>query len=153
MPVIVIGADAPGGREIVQSLLGREGEVRVFVTDPAVARRLRDLGAKVAMGDVSDGSHIGAAALAAFSAVVITAAAIDERKRSFASTGSDVLAAWAEALTDVSIHRIIAVGDPGEDAGALLRAAAPEYASVNPTGRSPGDIAIEVAALDDAATL
>ena len=33
MPVIVIGADTPGGEEIVSRLLSREGEVRAFVTD------------------------------------------------------------------------------------------------------------------------
>ena len=81
MPVIVIGADTPGGEEIVSRLLAREGQVRAFVTDRLVAERLKPLGVKVATGDVSDDSHVGAAATRCFSAVLLTAAASDDRER------------------------------------------------------------------------
>ena len=87
MPVIVIGADTTLGAEITNGLVPRDGEVRAFVTDPEAARALRDLGIKVAVGDVSDGSHVGGAALNCFCAILIADATSDDRERAFASHG------------------------------------------------------------------
>ena len=66
MPVIVIGADTPTGHAVVDALLPRRGEVRAFVSDPTEAAALKERGVKVAVGDVSDGSHIGGAATQGF---------------------------------------------------------------------------------------
>jgi putative NADH-flavin reductase len=110
MPVIVIGADTHPGREVVAALAGRSGEVRAFVTDRQAAPDLRRLGAKVAIGDISDGSHVGAAAIGCYTAVVIASAAEDERECSFATSTAEVHAAWAEALEDAGISRVIWVG-------------------------------------------
>ena len=152
MPVIVIGADTPLGGHVMDALLGREGEIRAFVTDPEVGMKLKDRGAKVATGDVSDGSHVGSASLGAFCAVVMSEAASDDRERSFAADTAAVLDGWAEALTEASVRRVIWVGD---EAPALdeLRSRVPEVAAVSAAGRDPGDVANEVAALDEAAQL
>ncbi len=111
MPVIVIGADTATGRRVVEALRGREGEVRVFVTDPADAKKFKVLGTKVAIGDVSDGSHIGDAALNCFGAVALAASARDDRERSFAASPGAVYDAWAEGLGDAGVQRVIWVGD------------------------------------------
>jgi len=146
MPVIVVGADTRLGGAILDRLRSRQGEVRAFVSDPAVAERLRsDGGVKVALGDVSDGSHLGGAATGCFSAVLVTEAATDSRKRSFASKPDDVWTQWAGAVRDAEVSRVIWVGDIGPDvAGA-------EVAAVPTDDRSPTDIADEVARLDEAA--
>lgn len=136
---------------MVRALLAREGEVRAFVSDPESAPPLKALGVKVAVGDVSDASHIGGAGLNAFSAVVIEAASVDDRERSFAAGRSEVLAAWAEGLSDAGVRRIIWIGAshlPPE-----LTDIAPETASVAVEGTSSTDIAAQVARLDDLASL
>ena len=71
MPVIVVGADTEIGLASIEGLLARQGEVRAFVTDPAVGASLKERRVKVALGDVSDPSHIEAAALHCFSAVLV----------------------------------------------------------------------------------
>ena len=152
MPVIIVGADSPLGAAVVAALLPRRGEVRVFVTDPLAATTLRDLGVKVALGDVSDGSHVAGAALNAFSMVLLPDAAVDERERSFAATPGEVVAAWADGIRDAGVTRVIWVETSGVD-GAPVRSVAREWAEVTVAGRSPEEIAAEVAALDDAREL
>jgi putative NADH-flavin reductase len=151
MPVIIIGADTEAGRAIVDALLPRQGEVRAFVTDPQAAAALKARGAKVALGDVSDGSHIGGAALRAFGAVLLAEAASDDRERSFAVDRAAVIAEWAAAIGEAELQRAIWVGDGGipEPIAAVVA----ESASVDVTNRSLDDIAAEVAALDEANTL
>ena len=149
MPVIVIGADTPLGEEITRSMLPRDGEVRAFVTDPASAAALKRLGVKVATGDVSDGSHIGGAALNCFCAVLVAAAASDERERAFATTPAEVVSAWAEGVADAGVTRVIWVGE--EAAPAVIRALPVELAAVSPQGQRAADTAAEVRRLDDAA--
>ncbi len=151
MPVIIVGADTAVGAAIVEALLPRRGEVRVFVSDPDAAARLKRRGTKVALGDVSDGSHIGAAALSAFDAVLIAEAATDDRERSFASDEAAVFAEWAEALNEAEPQRAIWVGDGGVPDP--IAAAVAESAAVDTTGRDLSDIAVEVAELDEAPTL
>ena len=58
MPVIVIGADTSQGRAVIEGLVEPGREVRAFVSDPAIGAELRELGVKVALGDVSDDSHV-----------------------------------------------------------------------------------------------
>jgi putative NADH-flavin reductase len=150
MPVIVIGADTRHGPAIVEALLPRNGEVRVFVTDEAAARDFRVKGAKAAIGDVSDGSHVGGTALNAFCAVLLADAAEDERIRSFASAPGEVLDGWAEGLRDAKVRRVIFV--PGTDVDqptVALASCAPEFATVT----DATSIAARVAELDDAAVL
>lgn len=107
MPVIVIGADSPLGRLTVEHLAGVVGELRAFVTDPDEAATLKARGVKVAIGDVSDGSHVGGAATDAFCAVLIPEAAIDERERSFAADPGSVISAWMAGLADAGVQRAI----------------------------------------------
>jgi putative NADH-flavin reductase len=144
MPVIIIGADAASGREITDALVGRTGEVRAFVTDRDAARDLKERGVKVAVGDVSDGSHVGAAAAGCFSAVLITAAADDGRERSFAVTPAEVHATWAEALEDAAVSRIIWIGaaEPPRSIATIT----PDFTAVDPARQ---DLAAEVLSLDD----
>lgn len=102
MPVIVVGADTSVGAGIIDALLEPGREVRAFVTDPDTAGQLRAKGVKVALGDVSDDSHIAGAAMNCFSAVLVTEAARDSRERSFAENEGEVLRAWASAVSAVS---------------------------------------------------
>lgn len=148
MPVIVIGADSRLGGPIIESLLAREGEVRAFVTDKVAAERLKARRVKVALGDVSDAGHVGAAATRCFTAVIVQEAATDARDRSFAPDAAAVMGGWVEAMRDAGVRRVIWVG-----ADAPITVPVTEYAAIDPTGGEPEAIAAQVAALDDVATL
>ena len=149
MPAIVIGADTDIGRAVVTALLNRQGEVRAFVSQAPVGAELKKLGVKVALGDVSDASHIGPAARNAFSAILIAEAAADERERSFATDPQAVFAVWAEALMDAGVKRIIWVGP--SRAPKKLTTMETEFFAVATRERDPAEIGREVAKLDDAA--
>ncbi|MCJ7726463.1 MAG: hypothetical protein MUP76_08780 [Acidimicrobiia bacterium] len=144
MPVIVVGADTPLGDHVLAALASREGEVRAFVSDEHIAGRLRAAGHRVAVGDVSDASHVSGAAFGCFSAVLLSEAAVDGRERSFAADPGAVFAAWEQALADAGITRSIWVGaaPPG-------RIAIPETVVVDITDRAPAEISAEVADQDD----
>ena len=152
MPVIVIGADTTVGDAIVDALIGRAGEVRAFVTDAAAAERLKQRGVKVAIGDVSDASHIGGAGLNSFSAVLVAEASHDGRERSFAPNPDAVVAAWAEGLRDAGITRAIWLDDERARPDAVAAAVA-EFARVAVTDRDPARVAADVARLDELAAL
>lgn len=145
MPLIVVGADTASGEAILERFQGPEREIRVFVTDEAKGLEMKDRGFKVATGDVSDESHVEAASLRCFSAVLIAEAATDGRERSFASTPDAVLEGWARAVGNSGVRRVIWVseGDPPETRVA-------EVAQVD-----PGDphLASSVHDLDEAASI
>jgi nucleoside-diphosphate-sugar epimerase len=143
MPVIVVGADTPTGAQIVEALLEPGREVRAFVSDPDEGMRLRELGAKVALGDVSDDSHIGAAATQCFSAILLSEAARDNRERSFATDEPEVLKAWASGVAGV--RRVIWVHDSEPPP-----TKAPEVAVVGP---DDPDVVERVVSLDNAAEI
>jgi nucleoside-diphosphate-sugar epimerase len=142
----VVGADTPSGQAITAALLTGGGEVRAFVTDRTAGIALKEHGVKVAIGDLSDGSHVGAAALAAFTAVLIEEAASDGRPHAFARDAESVLAGWTTALREAEVARAIWVGDPDPS---LVALSAPEMRVVAASGRSDIDIADEVADLND----
>ncbi|HJR92994.1 MAG TPA: NAD(P)H-binding protein [Acidimicrobiia bacterium] len=145
MPVIVVGADTPIGTRLVEHFGGRDREIRAFVTDPEAGLALRRDGIKVAVGDVTDDSHVTGACLNCFSAVLVMEAATDDRLRSFARDFDAVLDSWAAAVRTANVRRVIWVGDavppPVPDI---------EVAVVSP--RHP-DVVGEVFRLDDSATL
>lgn len=145
MPLIVVGADTDAGAEILDEIGSPDREVRVFVTDESQGQKLKGRGYKVAIGDVSDDSHVGAAALRCFTAVLIAEAADDSRERSFARSPGDVMEGWAEAVANAGVARVIwvAASQPPETD-------VDEVTSVDP--RQP-DLARTVVALDDAETL
>lgn len=140
MPVIVVGADTPTGTRIVDAMLDPAREIRVFVSDPDEGLRLRERGVKVALGDISDDSHLEAAATQCFSAVLITEAARDERERSFARDEAALLKSWASAVAGV--RRVIWVHD-GEPPTTVV----PEVAVVTP---DDPDLVEKVLSLDNA---
>lgn len=144
MPVIVVGADTAIGRQIVDALIEPDREVRAFVTDLATAEELKRRGVKVALGDVSDPSHIVGACLNAFSAVLVTEAARDDRERAFAKTPEHVLQGWVEAVVEARVTRVIWVG-PGS--------APVPGAEVADVSLDEPDVAGRVVALDDAASI
>lgn len=145
MPVIVVGADTGPGKLIIDRLNHPEREIRAFVTSEATAIELKDVGVKVALGDVSDESHVESAALRCFSAVLVAEAAMDNRERSFASNPRDVMSGWARAVARSKVKRVIWVSldDPPETAIG-------EVAKVDPTDP---ELVERVAALDDAQTI
>lgn len=152
MPVIVIGADTAIGNAVVRALSGRSGEVRAFVSTPEVLDDLRARGVKAALGDVSDGSHVGGAALNAFAAVLVAEAACDERERAFADDAPSVHAQWAAGLADAGVTRAIWVG--AEPIPQIIAAAVRESVSV--VVDEDGDLATAaeaVARYDEAAHL
>lgn len=145
MPVIVVGADTPRGKEILERLTHPEREIRAFVTDVTTAAEFKDQGVKVAIGDVSDESHVEGASLRCFSAVLVAEAADDDRERSFASSPRAVLEGWARAVNNSRVKRVIWVTEaqPPETRNA-------EVAVVDP---ADPDLAERVADLDDAQTI
>jgi len=144
MPVIVIGGDTPLGTTVLEALVSHDRDVRVFVTDPVIGTRFRDAGVRVAVGDVSDGSHVSGAAAGCFSAVLVTDATADRRERSFAADADEVLEIWAAATVEAGVQRAIWVGRRPKGA-----AKTPETALIEIDGRSPPDIAAEISDLDD----
>jgi nucleoside-diphosphate-sugar epimerase len=142
MPVIVVGADTPTGRAVVEELVAPGREVRGFVSDPDAGAELRELGVKVALGDVSDDSHIQGACMNCFTAVLITDAASDQRERSFATSEVQVLEGWAAAAAASGVTRVIWVhnGEPPPVRVREVRTVSPDHP----------DLVAEVAALDDA---
>jgi hypothetical protein len=154
MPVIVIGADTLYGRAAIEALLPGVGELRAFISDPAELDELKRRGIKVAIGDVSDGSHVGGAAMRAFCAVAVPDAAFDDRERSFADTPEAVMAAWADGLRDAGIQRVIWLEDPRlSDMAAVFARCAPETAAVPTADLTPEEIGTAVAELEAAPTL
>ncbi|MGH8952098.1 MAG: NAD(P)H-binding protein [Acidimicrobiia bacterium] len=145
MPVIVVGADTQEGRALVEGLLAPGREVRAFVSDIDAAAELKQAGVKVAVGDVSDDSHVQGAALNCFTAVLVTEAARDGRERSFASAEDQVLRGWAMAAETSGVTRVIWVHD-----GEVPPVAAKEVRTVSPAHPS---LVSEVVALDDARLL
>lgn len=111
MPVIVVGADTPIGDAIISTICRSAAEVRAFITGDTAADRLKERGVKVAMGDVSDNSHVEAAALYCFCAVLVTEAAHDDRDRAFARHSDEVLDGWAEATRNAGVRRVIWVAE------------------------------------------
>ena len=147
MPVIVVGGDTPVGLSIVSALIEPDREVRAFVTDAEVSVSLKAQGVKVALGDVSDPSHVGGASLNCFSAVLVTEAARDERERAFARDRRTVLEGWTEAVREADVTRVIWVDSLGD----LPATGIDETAVVSP--EEVDDVAAEVVRLDDLATL
>ena len=145
MPVIVVGADTEVGRAVVDGLVEPGRELRFFVTDIDAATELRRAGVKVALGDVSDDSHIQGASIDCFTAVLVAEAARDSRERSFASSEEQVLRAWAKAVAASGVTRVIWVHD-GETPPVTVE----EVATVSPDHPR---LVEEVVALDDARSL
>lgn len=142
MPLIVIGADTPAGEAILSRFEQPDREIRVFVTDESTGMEMKERGFKVATGDVSDESHVEAASVRCFSAVLIGDAAEDRRDRSFASTPAEVFRGWANAVANSGVSRVIWVTDQEPPETAV-----PEMARVDP---SDPDLAETILALDDA---
>ncbi|MEA1903648.1 MAG: NAD-binding protein [Actinomycetota bacterium] len=145
MPVIVVGADTEAGLAILEGLSEPNREIRAFVSDHKVAESLRSSGFKVALGDVSDGSHVEAASTACFSAVLIVEAATDDRQRSFASTRAQVLDAWASAVLASKVRRVLWVS--ADEPPSLQNE---EVATVDPTDPNMVE---RIVALDDAQSM
>lgn len=143
MPVIVVGADTPEGTAIVRGFLDPGREIRVFVSDEDAGERFRKLGAKVALGDVSDDSHIEAAATRCFTAVLVTSAIDDGRELAFATNRKQVVDRWAMAVAGVK--RVIWV-----DGGEVPDVEPSEVAQVDPAAE---DLVARVLVLDEARTL
>lgn len=142
MPVIVVGADTEQGRAVVEALIEPGREVRAFVSDAGTAAELRGAGVKVALGDVSDDSHVQGASMNCFTAVLVTEAARDGRERSFASTEEQVLQGWADATAASGVTRVIWVHD-----GRVPQVDVDEVRVISP---AHARLETEVAALDNA---
>ncbi len=142
MPVMVVGADTENGRALVVGLVAPGREVRAFVSDPGSVAELRAMGVKVALGDVSDESHIQGSLTNCFTVVLVTEAARDTRERAFATTELQVMRGWAAAAAASGVTRVIWVHD-----GECPPVESAETGQVSPG--SPG-LVEEVVALDDA---
>jgi len=145
VPIIVIGADTSAGREILKGLQQPKREVRAFVTDENVGSTLKKTGFKVAIGDVSDESHVETASFGCFSAILIAEAAVDDRERSFAATADEVLTGWARAIVNSEVTRVIWISG-AEHPQTSTR----EVVNVDPDDPNLVD---EVVKLDDAQTI
>ena len=146
MPVMVVGADHPLGEVIARKLAAPDREVRAFISSADLHGPLRALGIKVAIGDLSDQSHIEAAATSCFTVVFIEPALGDGRELAFAAAEA-ATTGWAKAATDAGVKRVIWVGAGAPPVKGL------EMAAVTVDNRTPDEIADEVAFLDDLAQL
>ena len=146
MPVIVVGADHPLGETIARKLAAPDREVRAFISSASSHGPLRSLGIKVAIGDLSDESHVEAAATSCFTIVFVESALGDGRELAFAAPEA-AARGWTNAAKGAGVKRVIWVG---ESAPPLE---VPEVAVVALDDRSPDEIADEVALLDDLAEL
>ena len=146
MPVIVVGADHPLGEVIARKLAAPDREVRAFISSPDSHAPLRSLGIKVAIGDLSDESHVEAAATSCFTAVFVEPALGDGRELAFAAPDA-AARGWAQAAAGARVQRVIWVG------GGAPPIKGAEMAAVTVESRSPDEIAEEVAMLDDLAQL
>jgi len=153
MPVIVVGADTGLGAAAIEALIPRPGDVRAFVTDPIHGAQLKERGVKVAVGDVSDGSHVGGAALGAFCAVLVPHCGFDDRERSFAEDPEALVEAWTEAIAEAAVQRVIWLEHPLLAAPAERFPSPTEFAVVPTVDRPAADVAADVARLDDAAAI
>ena len=145
MPVIVVGGDTDSGLAILDAMVEPDREVRAFVSDEIRGAALKKLGVKVAVGDVSDETHVEGAATRCFTAVLIAEAATDGRERSFAANETEVLEGWATAVATSGVRRVIWVhgGSPPETRVS-------ESAQVDP---SDPELVQKVIDLDEAQTL
>ena len=144
---MVVGADTPVGEVIIGQLVDPDREVRAFVSDPSCGVRLKEAGVKVAMGDVSDTSHVSSACLRCHTAVLVCEAARDGREISFAAHARELFFQWAQAVSEAGVRRVIWVTDQP-----VPSADVPEQTTVDST-LAPQTIAEQVADLDDAANL
>ncbi len=147
LPVMVVGADTPLGEAILAEVTEPDREVRAFVSDPSAGARFKEGGVKVAVGDISDTSHVSAACLRCHTAVLVCEATGDGREISFADHPGDLLDQWANAVSEAGVRRVIWVADHP-----VPTTAVPEQATVDST-LPRSTIARQVAALDEAATL
>lgn len=138
MPVIVVGADTPVGEAVVRAVCRSAAETRAFVSDSGAADGLRAMKVKVALGDVSDASHVEAAALHCFCAVLVVEAAEDGRERTFSNSPAEVAEGWAKAVRSAGVQRVIWVG--GGNLPAPLPPSAPEAAEVRVEGAAEADL-------------
>lgn len=145
--MIVVGADTPTGEKIIAEVAEPDREVRAFVSDPAGGALLKESGVKVAVGDISDGSHVSGACLRCHTAVLVCEAARDGREISFADSPDELFVLWAQAVSDAGVRRVIWVADHP-----VPTADAPEQATVDSALPGP-TIARRVAALDDIGAL
>jgi len=144
---MVVGADTPVGEVIIEELIDPDREVRAFVSDPSAGVRLKEAGVKVALGDVSDASHLSAACLRCHTVVLVCDAGSDGREISFAADVGELFTQWTQAVSEARAKRVIWVANHP-----VPEAQVPEQATVD-SDLSPGEIANQVAALDDAAAL
>ena len=141
MPVSVVGADTALGAAVLEAVLAPAREVRAFVSNRDVAPTLRSRGIKVAVGDVSDGSHVAAVCWGAHTVILITDAAFDDRELAFVNDPAGLVPVWVEAARGA--RRVVWVG---KHLGSLP----PASIEVRDDGRSLAEIASYVAALDEA---
>lgn len=147
MPVIVVGADTAIGERIIDRVAGPDREVRAFVSEPSHGARLKERGIKVALGDVSDTSHVSGACLRCHTAVLVCQAAHDGREISFAADARELFEQWAQAVAEAGVRRVIWVTDHP-----VPTASVPEQATVSDTLPLP-ELAEQVAELDDAVAI
>lgn len=117
----------------------------MFVSNPDRGLEMKRAGFKVAVGDVSDESHVEAASTRCFSAVLVTEASSDDRERSFATTPDQVLQGWARAVVTSEVTRVIWVTGASHPETSV-----DEVAVVDP---SEPDVARIVFELDEVASL
>ena len=111
----------------------------------------RDSEARVRL---TDGSHVGGAAIGAFCAVVIAAAAHDDRERHFAADPGELFAQWADGLADAGISRIIVVAGADELPNPLhLDRIGAEYVFVSTVGRTTRAVVTDIVAAEAAERL
>jgi NADH dehydrogenase len=136
VPVVVTGASGPVGRALVPRLVAAGSEVRALVSRQAAADRLRELGAKVAVGDAADPELLPAVLRDAHTLChLMDGLFLDEDHYVPAIAGT--AQATVEAAKEAELARILFLSYPGADpdsANAYLRAVGMAEEAVGDSG-------------------
>jgi NADH dehydrogenase len=125
MPVVITGASGLVGPHAVRALMGSAPEVRAVVRRPEAASPLRELGAKVAVGALSDLDTLATVMRGAHTVLHLAGGLDLPDADSFERANLGTTLAALDAARDASVRRFVLLSFPGaapESPNAYLRA-------------------------------
>jgi uncharacterized protein YbjT (DUF2867 family) len=154
MTVLVTGASGSIGPSAIRAFLGSFPEVRAYVRRPDAAERLRELGAKVAVGAADDVETLTIAMYGVFTVCHLIGALDTPHEEGYRDVNAGSVEAALEAAEQAGVRRFLFLSTPGASADAAhpflrakgeaedaIAASGLEYAIVRSThvyGAGPG---------------
>jgi NADH dehydrogenase len=137
MPVVVTGASGLVGRHAVKAFLTVSPQVRAYVRRPEAAEELRKLGAKVAVGDITDVDQLSTVMSGAHTVCHLVGGLEQKDVEAYLQSNLGSANAVVEAARGAGIARILFLSYPGaspEASNAYLRAKGLAEDSVRASG-------------------